>query len=86
MVAGRPTVLAIDGVIRKVIEDAGGGIFVPPGNDLALANAVRVLCHNRQLAKAMGISAREYVVKHFNRADQAARFRELLSRLVGTGS
>ena len=86
MVAGRPTVLAIDGVIRKVIEEAGGGIFVPPGNDLALANAVRVLFHNRQLAKAMGISAREYVVKHFNRDDQAALFRELLTRLAGTGS
>ena len=31
MAAGRPTVLAIDGVIRQVVEAAEGGIFVPPG-------------------------------------------------------
>src|SRR5262249_43300642 len=29
MAAGRPTLLAIDGVIREVIEQAQGGLFVP---------------------------------------------------------
>ncbi len=36
MAAGRPTILAIDGVIRQVVDAAGGGIFVEPGNDRAL--------------------------------------------------
>ncbi len=39
MAAGRPTILAIDGVIREVVEAALGGIFVPPGDDAALAAA-----------------------------------------------
>src|SRR5262249_42849797 len=36
MAAGRPTLLAIDGVIRTVVEEAGGGLFVPPGDHVAL--------------------------------------------------
>ena len=37
MAAGRPVILAIDGVIRQVIEEAGAGVFVPPGDPAALA-------------------------------------------------
>ena len=40
MAAGRPTIVAIDGVIREVVEKSKGGIFVPPGNDAALAEAL----------------------------------------------
>ena len=48
MAAGRPTILAIDGVIRQVIDAAGGGIFVPPGDDRALAAAAQSLCDDRE--------------------------------------
>ncbi len=81
MAAGRPTILAIDGVIRKVVEDAHGGIFVPPGDDKALVYAIKKLNKNRELAKEIGLSARKYVVKHFNRKNQAEIFVELLSKL-----
>jgi glycosyltransferase involved in cell wall biosynthesis len=81
MAAGRPTILGIDGVIRDVIEKAHGGIFVPPGDHAALAQAVLDLESDRERAKQMGRSAREYVVRHFNRHDQAAQFVELLERL-----
>ncbi len=37
MAAGRPVVLAIDGVIRQVVEAAGCGIFAQPGDPPALA-------------------------------------------------
>ncbi len=47
MAAGRPVVLAIDGVIRQVIEEAGAGVFVPPGDAAALAAAIRRLAANR---------------------------------------
>ena len=32
MAAGRPVVLAVDGVIRQLVEEAGAGVFVPPGD------------------------------------------------------
>ncbi|MEW6258732.1 MAG: glycosyltransferase family 4 protein [Thermodesulfobacteriota bacterium] len=81
MAAGRPTVLAIDGVIRQVIEAAQGGIFVPPGDDAALAAAVCRLADNPAQARAMGLAARSYVVKHFCRRDQAEAFTRLVVRL-----
>lgn len=83
MAAGRPTILAIDGVIREVIESARGGVFVPPGDDEALAEAVQFLFTNRFEAEAMGMSARAYVVEHFNRCQQAKDFASLVEHVAG---
>ncbi len=82
MAAGRPTILAIDGVIRKVVETANGGIFVLPGDDAALAETVRTLSENPQQVHGMGRSARVYVIEHFNRHKQAKDFSELVERLA----
>ena len=79
MGAGRPTVLAIDGVIRTVIEEAGAGIFVKPNDAHALADAVSVLSKNTAMRQLMGRSAREYVTYRFNREDQAEQFRKILN-------
>lgn len=84
MAAGRPTILAIDGVIREVMEAAGGGTFVHPGDDQALADAVRMLSQDRRRARAMGAAARAYVVEHFDRREQAEQFARLVRRLAKT--
>lgn len=81
MAAEKPTILAIDGVIRQVIEAAGGGLFVPPGDDESLAAAVLRLASNPDKVREMGSAARSYVVRHFNRSDQARKFVGLVSRL-----
>jgi glycosyltransferase involved in cell wall biosynthesis len=82
MASARPTVLGIDGVIRKVIDDANGGIFVPPGNPKELAAAVLRLYHNRDEAKRMGDSARKFVVEHFDRRKHAAEFLAVCSKTI----
>ena len=82
MAAARPTVLAIDGVIRQVVEAAGGGIFVPPGDDAALAAAVQYLSADPAQARAMGAAARTYVVEHFDRRRQAEGFQRLVVGLA----
>lgn len=82
MAAGRPTILAINGVIREVVEAADGGIFVPPGNPSALADAIRKLSADRECAQTMGNAARRYVVELFDRQQQATAFEELVRRLV----
>lgn len=78
MAAGRPTILAIDGVIREVVESANGGIFVPPGNPVALADAVVRLYKKPEQARSMGMSARRHVSAHFNRNTQARQFIDLV--------
>lgn len=82
MAAGRPTVLVIDGVIRKVIESAKGGIYVPPGDDAALASAVETLSRSPEIGKQMGLSARAYVAENFNRNDQAEQFVKVLRNVA----
>jgi glycosyltransferase involved in cell wall biosynthesis len=81
MAAGRPTILGIDGVIRQVVEVAGGGVFVPPGCPEALAEAIRGLSRDRARARRMGAAARAYVVEHFDRRRQAEQFVELVQRV-----
>lgn len=82
MAAERPIILAIDGVIREVIEAANGGVSVPPGDATALAQAVLSLSHDREKARNMGKSARTYVVEHFNRHHQAEQFVTLVQEVV----
>jgi glycosyltransferase involved in cell wall biosynthesis len=83
MAAGRPTVLAIDGVIRDVMEQADGGIFVPPGNDAELAAAILRLRNAREEAARMGARARKYVTEHLDRRTQAEKFLEVTTELCG---
>ncbi len=82
MAAGRPVVCAIDGVIREVIETARAGIFVPPGNARALADAVMHLSTHSREGSQMGSNGREYVAQHFNRASLSQLMERLLSNLV----
>jgi glycosyltransferase involved in cell wall biosynthesis len=82
MAAGRATVLAIDGVIREAVEKANAGVFVPPGNPQALADAIR-RCHDYSAeTRQMGTNGREYVERFFNRDIQAEQFVDLLVRLA----
>jgi glycosyltransferase involved in cell wall biosynthesis len=84
MAAGRPVVLAIDGVIRKVVEEARAGVAVPPGDPQALAQAVRGLADDPSAARKMGSRGRSIVERDFGREEQAREMerlmRELLSR------
>jgi glycosyltransferase involved in cell wall biosynthesis len=82
MAAGRPTILAIDGVIRQVIQQADGGLFVSPGDDAALASAILTLKNDPAHARAMGRAARRYVTDHFDRRTHAQQLAELLGNLV----
>ncbi len=82
MAAGRPTLLAIDGVIREVIETAEGGVFVPPGDANALSEAICTLADHPEQAQAMGARARAYVSLHFNRNEQARELAALLARVA----
>lgn len=82
MAAGRPTILAIDGVIRKVIEESNGGLYVTPGDDRALADAIAHLADQPESAKDMGKTARLHVEKHFDRKDQAQRFIALIEEMA----
>lgn len=82
MAAGRPVLLAIDGVIREVVEAAGAGVFVPPNDPAALAKAISGLYRDRDGGTRMGLMGREYVQRHFGRATQSDMLETVLGSLV----
>ncbi len=81
MAAGRPVICAIDGAIRKVVEAAGGGVFVPPGDPVALAKAIRGLAADLDRCRAMGHNARQYIEQHFDRTALAQRLVNLIEEM-----
>lgn len=83
MAAGRPVILAIDGVIRKVVEDAGAGIAVRPGCPTDIAGAVQTLSADPIKARAMGAAGRKAIEISFNRRELS---RLLIQVIEGMGS
>jgi glycosyltransferase involved in cell wall biosynthesis len=82
MAAGRPVVLAIDGVIRQVVETAGCGFFVQPGDAVALAKVIRQLADDRAAAREMGLHGRRYLEEHFSRAIVAGKLNQIIQQLA----
>jgi glycosyltransferase involved in cell wall biosynthesis len=82
MAAGRPIILAIDGAIRKVVEEAGGGIFVPPADDRAIADAILQFHSDPKLGERMGRDARTFVSEHFDRHKQSVVFFQVLQSVA----
>jgi glycosyltransferase involved in cell wall biosynthesis len=82
MAAGRPVVLAIDGVIRDVVDSAGCGIFAQPGDPSALAEAVRVLAADQEMACDMGVRGRIYLERHFSRSALAEKLVGILEGMA----
>ena len=81
MAAGRPVILAIDGVIRQVVEEAGAGIFVKPGDSQNLAKAIQYLLANPQRGKQMGQNVRECVRQHFYRTILSQKIAEIIENV-----
>lgn len=82
MAAGRPVVLAMEGVIQEVIEGAGAGITVSSGDPGAVANAIRYLATHTQESREMGQRGRLCIETRFNRSLLATRLEGILRQMV----
>lgn len=82
MAAGRPVILAIDGVIRQVIETAQCGVFAQPGNPSALAQAIRQLAADPAASRRMGLSGRLYLEQHFSRSVVAEKLAVIMEGML----
>lgn len=81
MAAGRPLIMAIDGVARQVVEQAEAGLFSPPGDPVRLAEAVRQLAADPLRARQMGANGRQYIEQHFDRAKLADQLVQLIEKM-----
>jgi len=84
MVSSRPVLLAIDGVIREVVEKADAGKFVEPGNPKAMANMIISLANDDKSLITMGKNGQLFIKKYYNRKIIARKLNTLLEKLEGT--
>jgi lipopolysaccharide/colanic/teichoic acid biosynthesis glycosyltransferase len=82
MAASRPTILAIDGVIREVLEEASGGTYVAPDDPDAVAAAITLYASDRDLCRRQGESAKRFVTERFDRREQAQQAERMFQRAL----
>lgn len=83
MACEKPTLLAIDGVARKLVcDDAKAGVFARPEDGADIAEKIRWLADNREERLGMGRRGRQWVVENATREALAARYLEIMSELV----
>jgi glycosyltransferase involved in cell wall biosynthesis len=73
LAAGRPVIVNLDGWLRRVVEDARAGVYVPAGDGQALAAALAALADEPALVASMAASARRLAEGDFDRDVMAGR-------------
>ena len=82
LAAGRPVILAMEGVIRDVVKDACAGLIVQPGRPKELAEAILLLMKDRHQLQRLGQNGRNYVEKHFSRMQLAEKMLLIMEDLI----
>ncbi|MCB2204508.1 glycosyltransferase family 4 protein [bacterium] len=66
MGTGTPIVLGVEGQAREILDAAGAGIPIPPGNPQALAEAIRRLRDDESLRREAGKNAFRHVRENYD--------------------
>ncbi len=81
MAAGRPVVAGASGQVARLLDEVGAGIACPPEQPAALADAIRRLASDPQLAEEMGARGRRYVEERLSRRAMVDRLETELDAL-----
>jgi glycosyltransferase involved in cell wall biosynthesis len=82
MACARPVVAGVLGYAATLVKESGAGILVAPEDDGALADAVRRLYDEPQLATELGENGRPFVLERFTRAAKASAYLRALESLM----
>jgi glycosyltransferase involved in cell wall biosynthesis len=76
-----PLLLSIDGEARRTLEAADGGLYVPPEDAAALAEAIQALAAQPDRGRSLGRNGRRYTEQHHSRQAQARALEKLLNEI-----
>ena len=82
MACGTPVVASGVGGILEVVEDGRTGLLVPPGRPDELADALRRVLDDRDLARAFGEAGRRRVEAQFSWASVAQRTEQVYTEAI----
>jgi len=77
----RPIILGIDGVARKLIEDAGAGLYAEPENTDAYVDCLTALRDDPTMRRRMGEQGYRHVREHYAREKMAIQYLDVLAGL-----
>lgn len=84
MASERPVILGIDGVARRLLEEAGAGVYVRPEDPEAFAGAVRRLRADPALRHRLACAGRRHVEQHYARDVLARKYLDIIETQVIT--
>ena len=82
MAAAKAVIVAIDGVARKLIEDASAGLYVEPENPSQFAQAIRKMKDDPEFRERCGENGFKFVSKNFARSVLADKYIQILINKV----
>ncbi|MDO3642988.1 glycosyltransferase family 4 protein [Mucilaginibacter sp. L3T2-6] len=78
MACKKPILMAIDGVSRELVEEAGAGVFVEPENPTDFSRKVRQYISNPERIKLEGESGYRFAKENFDRKNLALKYLDYL--------
>lgn len=83
LAVGRPVIVGADveSETAQIVQEAGCGIIVPPGQPELLANAIRQAYNGEHDLQAMGERARAYALREADRTVAIGRYRTLFEEV-----
>ena len=78
----KPILMAIDGVSRKLVEEADAGIFVYPENPADFASKINLYLSNAEIGKAQGENGYLYAKQNFDRIVLANKYLDLIQKKI----
>ncbi len=82
LAAGKAVIGSVAGEAAQILREAGAAV-VPPGDALALAEAIRELAASPTRREAMGRTGRAYVARFYDRSALAREYRKILDSAIG---
>ncbi|MBI4639931.1 MAG: glycosyltransferase [Candidatus Tectomicrobia bacterium] len=81
MALGKPVIATDVGGVREILEDGISGILIPPGQPMALANAILDLMKNQPKRKMIGLAGKDRV-KLFSSSRMVCKTEKLYKSFV----
>ncbi len=81
MACKKPVIMAIDGISRQLIEEAGAGMYAEPENAVDIAAAVRFYLQQPDQISLQGNKGYQFAKSHFDRENLATQYIQALEQL-----
>jgi glycosyltransferase involved in cell wall biosynthesis len=82
MIRGTAAIASRIGGLAEIVQHGRTGLLVPPGDVDALAEALKQIFQNRELAEQMGQAGREYALENFDREKYTDKILQLYESMI----